>query len=125
MKYIYFLVIGFFFVQCSGNQTGEKKKKNAEEVKKIEIKVSNVKFEDQEDGTWVMTGFIKNVNDFEIQGDADVVLLDKNKKRVSEFTTALNEGNPIAPGDSVQFSHQADQGQFAGATGYQVQFVNE
>ncbi len=125
MKYVYFLFLGLILFQCTGKKSDKENVKQREEVKQIEIKASDVQFNDQEDGTWTMTGYIKNVNDFEISGKAEVVLLNKNKSVISRFTTGLNEGDPILPGDSVQFSHVADQATFAGATSYKIQVVNE
>ncbi len=105
---------------ASGCTTNDKK-----EVTEEEIKVSKVEFKEQAGGQWAMTGTVINVNDYQIQGNVEIVLFNKNDQTISQFSTEVNDGNPIVPGDSAGFQYTADKNTFAGATRYHVKFLSE
>lgn len=116
----YFLIIGLFLVfsQC----TQEKKSAKLVE-KKFQVKPANVSFNEQDNGNWAMTGTIRNTRDYAIKGNVEIILLDKNKKPLTNFTTPVNGGNPIEPGDSAEFKYTAKKEAFAGAKGIQANFI--
>lgn len=117
MKYFFFISILIIFL----GYTHDEKKEEAE----IKIKVGKVEFKEQDSGNWAMIGKVINVNDFQIQGNVEVALFNKNDQTISQFTTLVDEGDPIAPGDSGVFKYTADKSTFAGATRYHVQFVTK
>jgi hypothetical protein len=117
MRYLLFISILLVSVQC----VSDGKKKETE----VEIEVTDVDFQEKEEGNWAMTGKIRNDNNFEIQGIVEVVLLDENDQMISQFSAPVNEGRPLSPGDSGIFSYHSDRNSFAGAKRYQLQFVLE
>lgn len=94
-------------------------------VTEEKVKVGKVEFKEQDGGDWAMIGKVINVNDYDIQGNVEVVLFSKNDQKISEFTTLVNNGNPIAPGDSGVFKYEAPKSNFAGAARYHIKFMGE
>ena len=115
----YFLT-GALFVLLTGCMSN-----GNQEVYEENVKVGKVEFKELDGGEWAMTGHLININDHQIRGKAEIVLFKKNDQKLSEFSTRVNDGNPIAPGDSGKFEYRADKSTFAGAARYHIKFMDE
>ena len=72
---------------------------------------------------WAIEGSVRNLESHDIRGYVDIKFMDGEGRIVKAVATAVNDGQPIAPGESGTFVYSTFSTHFSGIAGFKVVFV--
>ena len=71
---------------------------------------------------WAIEGSVRNLESHDIRGYVDIKFLNNEGQIVKAVATAVNDGQPIAPGESGAFVYRTFSTHFSGIAGFKVVF---
>jgi hypothetical protein len=72
---------------------------------------------------WAIEGSVRNLESHDIRGYVNIKFLDREGRIVKAVATAVNDGQPIAPGGSGAFIYKTFSTHFSGIAGFKAVFV--